>query len=81
MNKHLDTQNMTFTAEIELIGFIPYDIRDIRASGRIYHDVDKRWRDGAEIITSSIQNIHSFYSDGYISTRNSVYKIRRGENE
>ncbi|MDE9538848.1 hypothetical protein [Xenorhabdus bovienii] len=81
MNKHLNTQGMAYTAEIELIGFLPYGITDIRANGRIYQDADQRWRDGVKIITSSVQNIHSFYSDGYIRTRNSVYKIRRAGNE
>ncbi|MCW7549219.1 hypothetical protein OO184_15075 [Photorhabdus sp. APURE] len=71
---------ITYTAEIDLIGFIPYDITDIRASSRIYNDAEKRFSDGAEIITSSVQNIHSFYSDGYIRTRNSVYKIRKFNN-
>ncbi|MDE1494518.1 hypothetical protein KKJ25_05945 [Xenorhabdus bovienii] len=73
--------DMAYTAEIELIGFFPYDTTDIRANGRIYQDAEKRWCDGVEIITSSVQNIHSFYSDGYIRTRNSVYKIRRAGNE
>lgn len=72
--------NMVCLAEIDLIGFIPYDIIDVRASGRIYNDAEKRFSDGTEIITSSVQNIHSFYSDGYIRTRNSVYKIRKCKN-
>lgn len=73
--------DMAYTAEIELIGFLPYSITDIRANGRIYQDADQRWRDGVKIITSSVQNIRSFYSDGYLRTRNSVYKIRRTGNE
>ncbi|OWO84005.1 hypothetical protein B5C26_02920 [Photorhabdus luminescens] len=78
--KHLNTKGMTYTAEIDLIGFIPYGITNIRASSRIYNDAEKRFGDGTEIITSSVQNIHSFYSDGYIRTLNAVYKIRKFNN-
>ncbi|MEQ1967241.1 hypothetical protein ABLA30_09490 [Xenorhabdus nematophila] len=69
-------QVIAFTAEIELIGFILYGNCDFRASGRIYCDVHQRWFDGAEIITSPVQNIRSFNSDGFIRTHNSVYKLR-----
>ncbi|SFO03085.1 hypothetical protein [Xenorhabdus japonica] len=74
--KTQNTESRAYTTEIELIGFIFYDNFDFRASGRIYHDVHQRWFDGAEIITSPVQNIHTFNSDGFIRTRNSVYKIR-----
>ncbi|KMJ46921.1 hypothetical protein AB204_01110 [Xenorhabdus khoisanae] len=76
MDKQLNTQAIAYTAEIELTGFILYGNHDFRASGRIYHDVHQRWFDGAEIITSPVENIHSFNSDGFIRTRNSVYKLR-----
>ncbi|WP_338885294.1 hypothetical protein [Xenorhabdus sp. TH1] len=39
--------------------------------------VNQCWSDGTEIITSLVQNIHSFNADGFIRTRNSVYKLRK----
>ncbi|BET97673.1 hypothetical protein [Xenorhabdus taiwanensis] len=76
----LNTESMAYTAEIELTGFILYGNCDFRASGHIYHDVHQRWFDGAEIITSPVQNIHSFNFDGFIRTLNSVYKLRTPNN-
>ncbi|WP_340615187.1 hypothetical protein [Xenorhabdus thailandensis] len=76
MDKQLNTESKVYTAEIELTGFILYGNADFRASGRIYHDVNQRWSDGAEIITSPVENIHTFNADGFIRTRNSVYKLR-----
>ncbi|MDC9606403.1 hypothetical protein [Xenorhabdus griffiniae] len=77
MDKQLNTESKVYTAEIELTGFILYGNADLRASGRIYHDVNQRWSDGTEIITSLVKNIHSFNADGFIRTRNSVYKLRK----
>ncbi|WP_338885293.1 hypothetical protein [Xenorhabdus sp. TH1] len=39
MDKQLNTESKVYTAEIELTGFILYGNADLRASGRIYHDV------------------------------------------
>ncbi|MCP9268876.1 hypothetical protein M5U04_12435 [Xenorhabdus sp. XENO-1] len=74
--KTQNTESRAYTAELELTGFILYGNYDFRASGRIYCDVHQRWFDGAEIITSPVENIHTFNADGFIRTRNSVYKLR-----
>jgi hypothetical protein len=81
-NKHENAKygKQGIHGELELAGFILYGDYDVRATGRIYCDVHQRWLDGAEIITSPVENIHTFNADGFIRTRNSVYKLRMPNN-
>ncbi|CDG21673.1 conserved protein of unknown function [Xenorhabdus poinarii G6] len=65
----------TYTAEIELTDFAESNDSGV-AFGKIFNDRRKRFDDGVEIMTSPVLNHKTYKTDGYIRTKNSVYKIR-----
>ncbi|MGJ0638231.1 hypothetical protein [Xenorhabdus bovienii] len=64
-----------YTAEIELTDFIDNGKKAL-AYGKVFNDSKNRFKDGVEIITSPVQNSETYETDGYITTQNSIYKIR-----
>ncbi|KLU15368.1 MULTISPECIES: hypothetical protein [Xenorhabdus] len=64
------------TAEIELTDFAQGGDGKAVAFGKVFNDSKKRFNDGDEIITSLVRNAETYKNDGYIITRNSIYKIR-----
>lgn len=45
------------------------------ALGYIYNDSRKSFYDGSYILTSPVQNLDTYLQDGFIETRNTIYKI------
>lgn len=43
--------------------------------GHIFNDSEKRFEDGEEIMTSRVLNYDTHREDGFLETRNTVYKI------
>ncbi|MDE1483944.1 hypothetical protein [Xenorhabdus bovienii] len=64
-----------FTAEIVLHHVFSID-GDARAIGYIFNDSKQRFKEGEKIRTSQVLNLDTFEIDGYITTQNSIYKIR-----
>ncbi|MDE9454222.1 hypothetical protein [Xenorhabdus bovienii] len=65
-----------FTAEIEITDIAGGYPQTMVAFGKVFNDIKKRFADGVEIITSPVQNSETYETDGYITTQNSIYKIR-----
>ncbi|MDE1479353.1 hypothetical protein KKJ13_18205 [Xenorhabdus bovienii] len=65
-----------YTAEIELTDFAKGENGKGIAFGKVFNDSRKKFTDGVEIITTLVNNVETYESDGYIKTQNSVYKIR-----
>ena len=66
------------TAEIKLLWSLDSEHPSVfpeRAMGNIFNDSEKRFKDGEEIITSRILNYDTHREDGFLETRNTVYKI------
>ncbi|MGJ0580915.1 hypothetical protein ACR71G_23530, partial [Xenorhabdus bovienii] len=68
--------DVCITAEIELTDFAKGEDGKGIAFGKVFNDSSQKFTDGVEIITSLVQNVETYKTDGYIKTKNSVYKIR-----
>ncbi|WP_038215049.1 hypothetical protein [Xenorhabdus bovienii] len=71
-----EIENIEFRAEIELTDFAKGKDGKGVAFGKVFNDKRKKFKDGKEIITTLVQNVETYKTDGYIKTKNSVYKIR-----
>ncbi|CDG20653.1 protein of unknown function [Xenorhabdus poinarii G6] len=76
INNPLRNKPIEYTAELELTDLAKSWDGMAIAYGRVFNDSSKRFEDGVEIITSLVINAETYKTDGYIKTRNSIYKIR-----
>ncbi|CDM90234.1 hypothetical protein [Xenorhabdus bovienii] len=75
LNNPSTKKPIAYTAEIVVQYVFSID-GDARATGYIFNDSKNRFKDGTEIRTSQVLNFESYETDGYITTQNSIYKIR-----
>ncbi|MDE9447809.1 hypothetical protein KKJ04_20230 [Xenorhabdus bovienii] len=75
LNNPSTKKPIAYTAEIVLHYVFSID-GDARAIGYIFNDSKQRFKDGEKIRTSQVLNLDTFEIDGYITTQNSIYKIR-----
>ena len=66
------------TSEIKLLWSLDSEHPSVfheKAMGHIFNDSEKRFKDGEEIMTGRILNYDTHREDGFLETRNTMYKI------